>query len=328
MSAAGFRHLYGPVPSRRLGRSLGVDLVPFKICSYDCIYCQLGRTTNKTVERKEYVPIKDVLEEVERKLSEGDHPDYISLAGSGEPTLNSGIGDLIETIKHLTKIPVAVLTNGSLLWDSEVRDALMAADLVLPSLDAGDERLFRYVNRPHKEIAFEFMVAGIAAFARRFPGEVWLEVLLLGGVTEIPAEAERIAAAVRRIRPARVQLSTATRPPAENFAFPVSSDRMVALMDRFPAPVDIIGREEREGAQSGVPIRIRDEDIAALLARRPCTLTDVASGLGIHVQEAIKHLEALIAAGKVKTAVAGRRSFYMRKDLEEVSATSKEDMKA
>jgi len=328
MTAGGFRHVYGPVPSRRLGRSLGVDLVQHKICSYDCIYCQLGRTTNKTVERKEYVPIKNILEEVERKLSAGDKPDYISLAGSGEPTLNSGIGDVIAKIKHLTDIPVAVLTNGSLLWDSEVRDALMAADLVLPSLDAGDERLFRYVNRPHTEIAFEIMVAGIAAFARRFPGEVRLEVLLLGGVTEIPAEAEKIAAAVRRIQPTRVQLSTATRPPAENFAFPVSSDRMVALMERFPAPVDIIGREEREGAQSGTAIRIRDEDILALLARRPCSLTDVASGLGIHVQEAIKHLEALIAAGKVKTAVAGRRSFYMRRDLEEVSATSKEDRPA
>jgi len=328
MTAGGFRHVYGPVPSRRLGRSLGVDLVQHKICSYDCIYCQLGRTTNKTVERKEYVSIKNILEEVDRKLSEGDEPDYISLAGSGEPTLNSGIGDLITKIKHLTDIPVAVLTNGSLLWDSEVRDALMAADLVVPSLDAGDERLFRYVNRPHKEISFETMVAGIAAFARRFPGEVWLEVLLLGGVTEIPAEAEKIAAAARRIRPARVQLGTATRPPAENFAFPVSSDRMVALKDRFPAPVDIIGREEREGAQSGVSTYVRDEDIVALLARRPCSLTDVANGLGIHVQETIKHLEALIAAGKVKTAVAGRRSFYMTRDLEEVSATSKKDRTA
>jgi len=327
MTAGGFRHVYGPVLSRRLGRSLGVDLVPFKICSYDCIYCQLGRTTNKTVERKEYVPTKNILEEVERKLSAGDKPDYISLAGSGEPTLNSGIGDVIAKIKHLTDIPVAVLTNGSLLWDSEVRDALMAADLVLPSLDAGDERLFRYVNRPYAEIAFEYTVAGIATFARRFPGEVWLEVLLLGGVTEIPAEAEKIATAVRRIQPARVQLSTATRPPAENFAFPVSSDQIIALKDCFPAPVDIIGREDREGAQSAVSTHVRDEDIVALLSRRPCSLTDVASGLGIHVQEAIKHLEALIAAGKVKTAVAGRRSFYMRRGLEEVSATSKEDMK-
>ncbi len=311
MSAGGFQHVYGPVPSRRLGRSLGVDLVPFKTCSYDCIYCQLGRTTNKTVERKEYVPIKNILEEVERKLSEGDKPDYIGLAGSGEPALNSGIGGLIAEIKCLTDIPVAVLTNGSLLWDSEVRDALMGADLVLPSLDAGDERLFRYVNRPHKEIPFEYMVAGIASFARRFPGEVRLEVLLLGGVTEITAEAEKIAAAVRRIRPARVQLSTVTRPPAENFAFPVSPDRMVALTDRFPEPVDIIGRDERKAAQSAVSTRVGDEDIVALLARRPCTLTDVATGLGVHLQEAIKRLEALVAAGKVRPAVADRRHFYV-----------------
>ncbi|MDX9822717.1 MAG: radical SAM protein [Syntrophales bacterium] len=325
MTAGGFRHVYGPVPSRRLGRSIGVDLVPFKTCSYDCIYCQLGRTTRKTVERKEYVPIGEVLSELERKLSEADKPTYISLAGSGEPTLNSGIGDLIAKIKRLTDIPVAVLTNGSLLSDNEVRDALMAADLVLPSLDAGDGRLFRYINRPHEAICFETMVAGIAAFTRRFPGEVWLEVFLLGGVTDISSEIKKIAAGVRRIRPARVQVNTVSRPPAENFAFPLSSDQTIALKDCFPEPVELIGRHEREGAHSGFSTHVRDGDIVALLARRPCTLMDVASGLGMHVQEAIKHLEALIAAGKVKTAVAGRRSFYTKKDSAEASATSKED---
>ena len=186
MSATVYRHVYGPVPSRRLGRSLGIDLVPFKTCTYDCVYCQLGRTTNKTIDRQEYVPIKDVLTELEQKLAAGDIPDYISLAGSGEPTLNLGIGRLIAEIKSLTDIPVAILTNGSLLWMPDVQDALMAADLVLPSLDAGDEHLFQYVNRPHEEISFERMVDGIATFTRRFPGEVWLEILLLWRVTGLP----------------------------------------------------------------------------------------------------------------------------------------------
>ncbi len=165
-----FHHVYGPVPSRRLGRSLGVDLVPFKTCSYDCVYCQLGKTSKKTIDRKEYVAIEDVLEELERKLRFEPFPDYISLAGSGEPTLNLGIGRLISRIKRLTTVPIAVLTNGSLLWMPEVQESLMDADVVLPSLDAGDEIAFRYVNRPHKSISFETMAQGLIDFTAVFTG--------------------------------------------------------------------------------------------------------------------------------------------------------------
>jgi wyosine [tRNA(Phe)-imidazoG37] synthetase (radical SAM superfamily) len=293
-----------------LGRSLGIDLVPFKTCTYDCIYCQLGRTTNKTLERKKYVAAKEVLAELERKLAEEDIPDYIGLAGSGEPTLNSGIGDLIGKIKDLTDIPVAVLTNGSLLWMSEVQNALMAADLVLPSLDAGDEHLFRYVNRPHGNLSLEKMVDGIAAFTKRFRGEVWLEILLLAGVTGIPSEVKKIATLAKRIGPARVQLNTVSRPPAEDFAFPLSTDQMLALKDIFPREVDIISYGERSGTQVSAFSKAREADILALLRRRPCTSVDVASGLGLHVNEALKHLEALIKGGKVNSVVTGGRSFY------------------
>jgi len=270
----------------------------------------LGRTTIQTLERKEYVPIKEVLAELEKKLAGDIAPDYISLAGSGEPTLNAGIGELIRRIQGLTDIPIAVLTNGSLLWMNEVQDALMAADLVLPSLDAGDEHLFRYVNRPHGDISFERMVDGIAAFTERFRGEVWLEVLLLAGVTGIPSEVEKIAALAERIGPERVQLNTVSRPPAEEFALPLSMDQMFALKDIFPREVDIISQSERGGARISACSEARDADILALLRRRPCTSADVASGLRVHVNEALKRLEALIAAGKVDTAVTGGRSFY------------------
>jgi wyosine [tRNA(Phe)-imidazoG37] synthetase (radical SAM superfamily) len=310
MKEPGFRYVYGPVPSRRLGRSLGLDLVPFKTCTYDCVYCQLGRTTKKTIERKEYVPVKKVLAELEKKLAVEDTPDYIGLAGSGEPTLNSSIGDLIGKIKGLTDIPVAVLTNGSLLWMSEVQDALMAADLVLPSLDAGAEHLFRYVNRPHEDISFERMVGGIASFTKRFPGAVWLEVLLLAGVTGIPSEVKKIAALAKRIGPARVQLNTVSRPPAEEFALPLSTDQMLALKDIFPGEVDIISGNERDGGRVSAFTEAKEEDILALLSRRPCTSEDVAVGLGIHVTEALKLLEILIAVEKVNTVVTGGRSFY------------------
>ena len=139
-------HIFGPVPSRRLGRSLGIDLVPHKTCSYDCIYCQLGRTTCKTIERKEWVPLDAVVAELETKLS--PRPDYVTLSGSGEPTLYSRLDELIDRIKHLTDIPVAVLTNGSLLWQEVVQQQLAAADLVMPSLDAGNATAFHLVNRP------------------------------------------------------------------------------------------------------------------------------------------------------------------------------------
>ena len=310
MKEPGFRYVYGPVPSRRLGRSLGLDLVPFKTCTYDCVYCQLGRTTNKTLEREEYVATEGVLAELKRNLAAKAAPDYISLAGSGEPTLNAGIGDLIGKIQGLTDIPVAVLTNGSLLWMGEVQDALMAADVVLPSLDAGDERLFRYVNRPHRGISFERMADGLAAFTRRFPGEVWLEVLLLAGVTGMPSEAKKIAAFARRIGASRVQLNTASRPPAEDFAFPLSIDEMLALKDFFPGRVDIISEHEPDDTHVPAFFQAGDVDILALLGRRPCTSADVASGLGIHVTEALKHLDALINAGKVTTDLVGGRTFY------------------
>ncbi|HBO43222.1 MAG TPA: radical SAM protein, partial [Planctomycetaceae bacterium] len=164
--------VFGPVPSRRLGRSLGVDLVPFKTCSYDCIYCQLGPTNCRTVERREWVPLNDVLRELKSKLN--PPPDYITLSGSGEPTLYSRLDELINRIKDMSDVPVAVLTNGSLLWRDDVRRQLAAADLVMPSLDAGNPATFELVNRPHEAIAFEQMLSGLIAFRQSYRGRFWL----------------------------------------------------------------------------------------------------------------------------------------------------------
>jgi wyosine [tRNA(Phe)-imidazoG37] synthetase (radical SAM superfamily) len=310
MNKNGYRYIYGPVPSRRLGRSLGIDLVPFKTCTYDCVYCQLGRTTHKTIDRREYVPVADVVEELQEKLAVGEAPDYISLAGSGEPTLNSGIGDLIGRIKELTSIPVAILTNGSLLWTSEVREALMMADLVLPSLDAGNSRLFQYVNRPHEDIGFERMVEGIAEFTEGFTGEVWLEVFLLAGVTGTFAEVKRIAAVAERIKTTRIQLNTVSRPPSKQSAFPIYTYRLHALKGIFKGKVEVIRENEWDDVRAFAPSNDLETDILALLGRRPCTSEDVATGLRIHITEAIKFLEALIDTGEVTTVATGGRNFY------------------
>lgn len=306
-----FKHLYGPVPSRRLGRSLGIDLVPLKVCSYDCVYCQLGRTTEKTAARRAYVPAELILAEVQQGLErEGSPPDYIGIAGSGEPTLNSEIGRVIQGIKKITTVPIALLTNGSLLWMTEVQDDLMAADVVLPSLDAGDARMFKRVNRPHRSISFERMVEGLVSFTKRFPGKVWLEVLLLAGMTGTPAEARKIAALAKRIAPARIQLNTVCRPPAEQYALSLSLDDMQALSALFAGHVDIISHAREEQAPRPQPYESHRADILALLRRRPCTARDIAEGLDMHVNEVVKELDALAKAGSVATSVVDGQVYH------------------
>ena len=305
-----FQHVYGPVPSRRLGRSLGVDLVPFKTCSFDCIYCQLGCTTNKTIERKEYVSTVEILDELGRKLALDSSQDYIGLAGSGEPTLHSGLGELLISIKKITNTPVAVLTNGSLLWKPEVRDCLMEADLVLPSLDAGDSHLFRAINRPHQDITFERMIEGITLFTKQFRGEVWLEVFLLIGLTETTFEAMKIAEIAKRIAPARIQLNSVHRPPADEIASKVTMFQLLALKDIFRGRVEIISENDNVEVNNLLPSNLHDNDLIALISRRSCSVGDVANGLGIHVNEALKHLEQLHSVGKVKILVSQDKVFY------------------
>jgi wyosine [tRNA(Phe)-imidazoG37] synthetase (radical SAM superfamily) len=301
-------YIFGPVPSRRLGRSLGVDLIPYKTCTYDCIYCQLGRTTRKTLEQKEWVPRDDVLSELEGRLD--SRPDYITLGGSGEPTLHSRIGELIDRIKEMTGIPVAVLTNGSLLWQEETRVRLMKADLIMPSLDACEDRSFRTVNRPHDAIRFEKMVEGLRDFRRQFRGQLWLEVFLLAGYTASEAAVAGLAEIARRIRPDRVQLNTVARPTVESHAIGVSPERMAGLALMFDPPAEVI---------ASYPASRRDADFSAglaevleLLRRRPCTLDDIANGLGLHRAQAAKLVEILADDKKVEKTETGGNVYFKR----------------
>jgi len=298
--------VYGPVPSRRLGRSLGIDLVPFKTCTYNCIYCQLGLTTCKTIEKKEWVHIESILQQLEKKLS--TEPDYITLAGSGEPTLNSGIGVLIEQIKKITAVPVAVLTNGSLLWDAEVRSALMESDLVIPSLDAGEQRLFQYINRPHSKITFDRMIEGLVEFRKAFSGQYWLEVVVLGGVTVFTREIENIAGIVREIEPDRVQLNTVTRPPAEKFVISARREHMELFIKALGNRVEVI-TEFRGGDRQG-RFKAGQREILDLLSLRPSTIDDIAGGLGMHRNEVVKHVEALTAKGELEKELHGWQLYY------------------
>jgi len=299
-------HIFGPVPSRRLGRSLGVDLVPFKTCSYDCIYCQLGQTTNKTVERHEWVPLNDVLEELKGKLV--SKPDYITLSGSGEPTLYSRLDELIAGIRAMTDVPVAVLTNGSLLWQEEVRRQLMDAHLVVPSLDAGHTSMFQAVNRPHESISFDQMLEGLIDFREEYYGEYWLEVFLLVGHTAVESEVSRITQCVRRIKPDRVQLNTATRPTAEDYAVMVDRARMADIAGRFEPPAEVIADYRGVHAQSD--FKAGREGVREMIQRRPCSLDDIADGLNMHRNEAIKYIEELNAEGVLTKRTSGGMLFY------------------
>jgi wyosine [tRNA(Phe)-imidazoG37] synthetase (radical SAM superfamily) len=300
------KHIFGPVPSRRLGRSLGVDLVPFKTCSYDCIYCQLGRTTNKTLERKEWVPLQDVIDQLKDHLQ--SKPDYITLSGSGEPTLFSRLDELILGIKEITNIPVAVLTNGSMLWLSDVRNSMKRADVVIPSLDGGSSQIFQYVNRPHKDITFSKMLQGLVEFRKVYSGRYWLEVFLLAGVTTPEAEINRLKTCIAAIQPDLVQVNTVTRPPAENFAEPVPKKQLEAITAQLYERAEVIA--DYKDVQKEKDFTARREDILTLLQRRPCSIEDIAAGLNLHRNEVVKYIEELSAEGKIEARPQNQQLFY------------------
>lgn len=207
-----YNHLFGPVPSRRLGISLGIDLVPHKVCSLNCVYCECGRTTKLTTEREEYVPADMILAELSRFLKENPAPEYITFSGAGEPTLNSEIGKIIDEIKSdYPAIPIAVLTNGTLFSNRQVRSELLKADLVLPSLDAASDEVFHQINRPSGNLSVSNCIEGLVNFRNEYSGKIYLEIFILPGYNNSPDELDRLKKAILQIKPDRVQLNTLDR---------------------------------------------------------------------------------------------------------------------
>ena len=303
------KYIFGPVPSRRLGLSLGVDLIPLKTCSYDCIYCQLIRTTVKTISREEYVSLEEIVEELKIKLREEPRPDYITLSGSGEPTLYSRIGELISEIKKLTSIPVAVITNSSLLWKEEVQESLLEADLLLPSLDVGDEGLFKYVNRPHPDISFEKMVNGLIEFSSKFKNTLWLEILLLGEITDCESEIRKIVPFASKMKPNKIQLNTASRPTAEKFALKVEKEKLDEFANLFEPKAEVIA-EFKDDKKS--PFNsISKEKALDLIKRRPCSLEDISAGLCINPNEALKILQEMVKNELIIKQYCNDKAFYV-----------------
>ncbi len=302
------KYTFGPVPSRRLGRSLGIDTIPFKTCSYDCIYCQLGKTTCLTVERKEYYPINEIVDEIKTLLQNKIEVDYITLSGSGEPTLYSKISELIDKIKTITNIPVAVLTNGSLLYKIEVAEGIKEADLVLPSLDANSDELFQYINRPHKSISFKEMVEGIRTFTTNFKKEVWLEVFLINDVNTLDADLSKLKQLIEKINPNRIQFNTSVRPTTEDYAFQVKPDKIKIIAKQFGKKAEVIA-DYQKGFESK-EFKTSEEDILGMIKRRPCTIDDISSSLGIHRNEVIKYITTLKQRGLIDQEIKGTKHFY------------------
>ncbi len=302
--------IFGPVPSRRLGRSLGIDLAPYKTCNYDCVYCQLGRTVSHTAVRRMWRDPAGILRELEPHLA--STPDYITLGGSGEPTLHAGLDELISGIKRLTDIPVAVITNGSLLWRPDVRSELLAADLVAPSLDAGDAETFQRINRPAAGTDFETMARGLVDFRRTYRGQYWLEIFLVRNLNDHPASLAALRAWAERIAPDRVQLNTVARPPAEAGLLPVPPERLAEIALGFRPHAEVIADYHPQstpvsGAADGA-------EILAMLQRHPGTAEDVAAGLGLAMPSAERILEQMRQAGRLAVRECDGRRFYTAPD--------------
>ena len=306
-----YKYLYGPVPSRRLGASLGIDLIPKKVCSYDCIYCQIGKTTRSTLRRKAYFPTDRIKEELAAFLKETEKVggvDIFTFSGSGEPTLHAGIGELIRFLKERTRIPVAVITNGSMLWDEGVQTDLLAADRVVPSLDAVLPEAFGTVNRPERTLDVSRVIEGLKAFRKRYQGQLWVEVLLCRGINDAPEDISALKKVLDDVNPDRIQLNTVVRPPSEDRALPLTEARLGKISAYLGDRAEIIASFDR--AAVSAYHKGTEEDILNLLRRRPETTQKMSQSLGLHPHEVEKYVTELLKEGQILSRRLGNDLYY------------------
>lgn len=288
------KHVYGPVPSRRLGQSLGVDPVPLKTCNWNCVYCQLGRTKPFVTERQYFFENEEILSQVREVLAShqpGDI-DWVTFVGSGETCLHAGLGEMIREVQSMTDLPVAVITNGSLLYLPEVREALRTADAVLPSLDAGNAELYRRINRPHPELTFESLVNGLKDFRAIYKNQLWVEVMLVQGLNDGENELEEIATLLEQIKPDEVHIVKPDRPPVETWVKPPDDEAIL----RAHA---ILGKVAKLIHPAMGTFDFSSEDdlvdaIVSIITRHPMRETELTEALGhwssSDVHETLKEL--------------------------------------
>lgn len=285
-----YLHLFGPVASRRFGRSLGVDLVPMKVCSENCVFCQLGPTSQPTTIRKEYIPLHEVESELEDWLKCSGEADFISLAGSGEPTLHSGFGDVLEKIRGLSSIPTALLSNGTLFSLPEVRQAATGADVVKVSLSAWDKTSFKKINRPADNLEWETIIAGYKDFRQIYDGQFWVEVFVIPGVNDAAEQMQKIAAILEPIKPDRIHLNTAIRPPEAEWVMAASEELLAKSASLF-TPQAEVPHDQRKAPREFASVS--KEAVLALLRRHPADVDNLARCFGVKAADLAKLLQEL-----------------------------------
>jgi wyosine [tRNA(Phe)-imidazoG37] synthetase (radical SAM superfamily) len=302
------KYTFGPVPSRRLGLSLGVDIIPKKLCTLDCVYCEVGVTDKRGLARKEYLPANEILAEVKEVIAEYPNLDHITISGSGEPTLNLKIGDIIRGIKQMTSVPVAVLTNGTLLDDPVVRRDLMDADIVSPSLDAVTPEVFEKVDRPNPKLQIENIVEGIKAFRKEYRGRMWMEILFVGGINDQDDEVYKMKQVIDEIQPEKIHLNTVIRPPAYSFAKPTSAERLKEIQKILGDRSEIVGifKETHKTAEHNVD----GQAILELLKRRAMTVDQMALSLEMKKEEITVTLNQLLHGKTIKSYNFNGEEYY------------------
>jgi len=329
-------HIFGPVNSRRLGRSLGVDLFQEKICNLNCIYCEVGATTRLTCERAEYVPTTEIIAEIDAYCSQPEHVaelDFVTVTASGEPTLHSGLGEILAHLKKVTAKPVAVLTNGTTLSDARVCEELSLADVVIPSLDSALAASFRKLDRPANCLDLDQVIEGLVTFSHQYPGKLWLEILFARGINDFDEDVLALRRVAGRMRVDRIQLNTVARPPLESFARPLNRQKMLAIAEQFrqdnpSRPVDLLaqGAEQDDDHEPQKEFDLgRDADRQALLdeiiemlKRRPCTAADINRTFHLGGSDKVEQLlDPLVHAGTLQKRSHGDRLYYQCRPEEE-----------
>jgi wyosine [tRNA(Phe)-imidazoG37] synthetase (radical SAM superfamily) len=310
-----YKHLFGPVMSRRLGLSLGVDVVPYKYCSLNCVYCEVSRTTHLTIKRKPFYALKDITTELDSYLAVHPKLDYITFSGAGEPTLYSDLGELISYIKdNYPQYKLALITNSTLLFDQELRHEIMRCDLIVPSLDAVSEEAFEKVNRPHSKLNPQEMILSLIALRAEYTGLIWLEVFIVPGINDHLEEIELIKQAIEQIHPDKVQINSLDRPGAEEWVEPAIylalEEIRSIIQEGNSIPVEIVAKVHQDSM-----ITVSEQEVcmemAELLKQAEYTKAELAKTLGIHVNESSKLLQHLATKDNV-TAKHTPKGIYYR----------------
>jgi len=301
-------YVFGPVPSRRLGFSLGIDLIPAKTCTFDCLYCQVGKTTRKTLKRKAFAPVREVVAEIQENLIQSV-PDAITLAGSGEPTLHTEIDQIIALIKDITDIRIALLTNGSLFWVEEVREGVLGADIIMPTLSSAFEATFRKIHRPQPPLELKTIVEGLKLLRQEYNGALFLEVVLLAGINDTEKELEGLKDLMTKISPDKVQLNTVVRPPADRRAMSLDRKRLKEIKEFFGSNAEIVADVSVERGPGKGDSKTRN--LLDMVRRRPLRPVDIANSMALPLDDVEALVKGLLIKGHIRKQEHSGNTYYL-----------------